>query len=164
MNVFDRYPLGGRALLGRPKAGSGSCRSGYGLGLQRLTGHTVCAYCGVNLVDDFSRWLLMSVDHVVPRGEAIRLGISPGFYEDAINLVLCCSGCNGFGNRYRWLGEPQTIWEIAEFTALRDRVFEDRTQRIATRRASALRFFETRPWDRPATEMHAAPSVHASVR
>ena len=60
-----------------------------------------CAYCDVSLVDDYYHWLLMSVDHVVPSSEAKRLGIPVASYEDYINLVLCCSGCNGFGNRFR---------------------------------------------------------------
>ena len=106
MNVFDRYPSGGRALLGRQEL-TGACRSGYGLELQRLTGESNCAYCDVSLVTDYDHWLLMSIDHVVPGGEARRVGIDAQFYEDAINLVLCCSGCNGFGNRYRCVVDPR---------------------------------------------------------
>lgn len=147
MNVFDRYPLDGRALLGRPKDLTGACRSGYGLGLQRLTGESSCAYCGVSLVDDYHHWILMSIDHVVPRGEAARVGIDAHLYEDAINLVLCCSGCNGFGNRYRCLVESQPAWTLEEFLELRNRIFEDRFQRIAQRRAAEIAFFESKPWE-----------------
>ena len=71
MNVFDRYPLGGRVLLGRPKNLTGACRSGYGLELQRRTGETSCAYCDVSLIDEYHHWLLLSIDHVVPGGEAL---------------------------------------------------------------------------------------------
>ena len=150
MTVFDRYPQGGRVLLGQPKNLTGACRSGYGLALQQLTGESSCAYCGLSLVDDYHHWLLMSIDHVVPGGEARRVGIDPHFYEDAINLVLCCSGCNGFGNRFRCALEPQPSWTLDEFLALRDRVFEDRFERIAARRAVEIAFFESTPWGLPA--------------
>ena len=97
MEPFFSYPGHGRQPLGRPRDPTGACRSGYGLGLQRLTGQTSCAYCGVSLVDTYAHWLLLSVDHVVPRGEAQRLGVAATLYEDAINLVqpryrLACAG------------------------------------------------------------------------
>jgi hypothetical protein len=146
MNLFDRYPLGGRTLLGRLRNLTGACRSGYGLSLQRLTGETSCAYCGLSLVDDYYHWLLMSIDHVVPVAEARRVGICSQFYEDAINLVLCCSGCNGFGNRYRCKAEISENWTLDEFVALRDKVFADRSESIATRREKEWTFFQAQPW------------------
>lgn len=148
MEPFASYPLQGRELLGRPRDRTGTCRTGYGLGLQRLTGQTACAYCGVNLVDTFEHWLLMSVDHVVPRGESLRLGIATGLYEDAINLVLCCAGCNGFGNRYHYEAEPQENWTLEEFLVLRDYVFADRFQRIAARRIQEEAAFASKPWEK----------------
>ena len=147
MNIFDRYPSGGRELLGKPRDRTGACRTGYGLGLQALTGESNCAYCGLSLVDTYHHWLLMSVDHVVPAGEARRLGVDPQFYEDTINLVLCCAGCNGFGNRYRCDIEMQDYWTLDEFPRLRDHVFEDRFARIAARRAAELAVFESKPWE-----------------
>ncbi len=149
MRVFDTYPNAGRALLGRPRDVTGACRSGYGLGLQRLTGQTTCAYCGVSLVDTYHHWLLMSVDHVVPGGEARRLGAPAHYYEDAMNLVLCCAGCNGFGNRYRCAASPQALWTLEEFVALRDAVFADRLARIAVRRIAEVALFDSRPWEQP---------------
>lgn len=149
MRVFDMYPYAGRALLGRPRDLTGACRSGYGLGLQRLTGQTACAYCGVSLVDTYHHWLLMSVDHVVPSGEARRLGVGAQYFEDAINLVLCCAGCNGFGNRYRCEAPAQRIWTLDGFLALRDFMFDDRFQRIAIRRATEIDLFDSRPWEQP---------------
>jgi hypothetical protein len=89
----------------------------------------------------------MSVDHVVPAGEARRLGIGRVFYEDAINLVLCCAGCNGFGNRYRCNVEPKMTWTLEEFLSLRDRVFEDRFSRISARRTTEIALFESKPWE-----------------
>lgn len=146
MNVFDRYPLGGRVLLGRPKYLTGACRSGYGLDLQRMTGESTCAYCGVSLVSDYHRWLMLSIDHVLPAGEARRVGIDARFSEDATNLVVCCSGCNGFGNRYRSAAELQSAWTLEEFLALRDRIFAERSERIAARRATEMAFFASAPW------------------
>ena len=146
MSVFDRYPSGGRTLLGKPRNLTGACRSGYGLELQRLTGETTCAYCGVSLVDDYHHWLLLSIDHVVPTGEARRVGIGPEFSEDAINLVLCCAGCNGFGNRYQATIAPQPSWTLDQFLSLRDHIFEDRSARIGVRRAGESAFFESTPW------------------
>jgi hypothetical protein len=112
-----------------------------------MTGETACAYCGVSLVDDYHHWLLMSVDHVVPAGEARRLGIEPRFYEDAINLVLCCSGCNGFGNRYRNAVEPRADWSLQEFLRLRNLIFAERFASIAARRIAELAFFDSQPWN-----------------
>lgn len=149
MNVFDHYPSGGRELLGRPKWGDGTCRSGYGLALQRLTGEYTCAYCELSLVDTYHHWLLMSIDHVVPTAEARRVGIHTDFSEDAINLVLCCAGCNGFGNRYRCTIEPQAEWTLDEFLALRDSIFADRFQRIGVRREKELGLFALKPWAAP---------------
>lgn len=100
----------------------------------------------MSLVDDFHHWLLLSVDHVVPSAEARRVGMGTEFYEDAINLVLCCAGCNGFGNRYRTLDEPRTAWTLEEFLELRDRIFAERFGRIAVRRAQEIAFFESSPW------------------
>jgi hypothetical protein len=160
MEPFIRYPRQGRELLGRPRDTTGACRSGYGLGLQRLTGQTTCAYCGLSLVDTYNHWLLLSVDHVVPRGEAMRLGVVATLYEDAINLVLCCTGCNGFGNRYRCDALPRDSWTLADFLALRDHVFVDRLQRIASRRNQEEALFASRPWEtsRPTSHMRRQPS------
>ena len=86
MDPFDRYPNGGRVLLGR-RAGD-NARRGYALRLQQMTGQTCCTWCGVDLVCDYYHWLLLCLDHVVPTQEAIRLGIPLEFSDDYINLVL----------------------------------------------------------------------------
>ncbi|HEU5430888.1 MAG TPA: HNH endonuclease signature motif containing protein, partial [Thermomicrobiales bacterium] len=150
MRVFDSFPDEGRVLLGRPTNRTRACRSGYGLVLQQRTGQTRCAYCNISLIDDYYHWLLMSVDHVVPRGKAQRLGIPDQFYEDVINLVLCCVGCNGFGNRYRCSAESSLDWSLATFLSLRDRVFDDRSQRIALRRTAEMQLFAAKSWERSA--------------
>ena len=150
MNPFDLYPEDGRKPLRSPKDWS-NCRHGYGLELQRLTGQTRCAYCQVSLVDDYYHWLLMSVDHVIPRGAGKAVGIQSIYLEDFINLVLCCAGCNSFNNRYvipNNLKERLPDTELERFLALRDRVFEDRRARIAERRAREQDFFAGKPWEK----------------
>jgi hypothetical protein len=112
-----------------------------------MTGQSVCAYCGVDLVGDYHRWLLLTVDHVVPAGESVRLGIPEDFYQDAINLVLACSGCNGFLNRYRIDTEPAKDWTLEQFVALRDTVFAHRYGLVEARREQEVRLFESKPWD-----------------
>lgn len=74
MKPFDDYPEGGRVPLGTPRNWN-NCRYGYGLELQQRTAQTRCAYCDVSLVDDYYHWLLMCVDHVVPKGQAAMLNI-----------------------------------------------------------------------------------------
>jgi hypothetical protein len=94
----------------------------------------------------------MSVDHVVPSGVADNLGIAPAYYEDYINLVLCCSGCNGLKNRdtiakFGLSHVPQQHWGLEEFVALRDQVFAVRRQRIEDRRNEEQAFFASKPWE-----------------
>jgi hypothetical protein len=143
---FSAYPCGGRTLLGAPKQ-LDNCRHGYGLELSNVTAQSNCAYCGKSLTDDYRHWLLMAVDHVVPSSVGKSLGIPGRFTDDFINLVLCCSGCNGFGNRYRVADEPKEEWTLVEFLALRDRIFAERSARIADRRQEEESFFE-RAWRR----------------
>ncbi len=142
MNPFHRYPQGGCVLLGRPRDNS-NARHGQGRQLQQLTAQTPCAYCGVDLVADYYRWLLLSVDHVVLRGEANRLGIPPDYSEDFINLVVACAGCNGFGHRYVVQCMPKGDWSLDELLTLRDQVFADRFQQIADRRSQETAFLPT---------------------
>jgi hypothetical protein len=151
---FDEYPEGGRKRLGPPR-NSDNCRHGYCRDFQRKTKQTRCAYCGVDLTHDYYRWLLVQLDHVIPVQEGLRLGIPQGLLEDATNRVLCCSGCNGFDNRYRIEHEAThdaAYWEeneCHEFYQLRDRVFQERFRRIAQRRMEEMRFFDGRPWEGP---------------
>lgn len=147
MQPFDTYPGEGRDLLGQPKR-KDNARYGYGLELQRLTGQRTCAYCQVSLVDDYYHWLLLSVDHVLPRGEAMRLGVPVKFCEDFVNLVLCCSACNGFGNRYTTSYAPRNQWDLESFIRVRDEVFVARSELIAARGKEELNFFLSRPWDK----------------
>ena len=92
MKPFDDYPEDGIGLL--PMRKGANARHEYGLALQKLTGQTECAYCEVNLTDDFHRWLLLSVDHVIPVSKCIRLGIPEEWAESYSNMVISCLGCN----------------------------------------------------------------------
>jgi len=142
-------PDRGEALLRPPKNGDNS-RHGYCLDIHRTTGQTCCAYCGVSFVDDYYHWLLVQCDHVVPSEEAKGLRIKPEYFNAIMNLVLCCSGCNGFDNQYhvkQEMAEPRRDWKLEDFVSLRDSVLEDRAKRIAERREQERRFFEDN-WER----------------
>ncbi|MPZ24517.1 MAG: hypothetical protein GEU28_13520 [Dehalococcoidia bacterium] len=162
MLPFDDYPHRGRVLLGRLTAGTGSSRTGYGLALQRLTGQTACAYCGVDLVTDYYRWLLLTVDHVVPAGEARRLGIPGTFSEDAMNRVLACAGCNGYLNRYRCQGDLRAHRTVEQFVELRDWVFEERRRLLEGRRQQEMALFGEQPWSVASTTL-TTPSTPSSL-
>jgi ATP-dependent RNA circularization protein (DNA/RNA ligase family) len=89
----------------------------------------------------------MSVDHAIPTGTGRALGISIDWFEDYSNLVLCCSGCNGYENRYVLPSDVVRPKTETEFFDLRDRVFEERMSLIASRRTVERRFYERRFWE-----------------
>lgn len=144
MKPFNDYPQRGRTLLGRFSC-NGNCRKQYGLRLQRLTGQTQCAYCGQSLVDTYAHWLLLSVDHVVPRAAGVKVGIDGRYLNDYINCVLCCSGCNGF----QWPADGLTVPCSDEgFVALRGDVFRRKSDWLIGRREEEQDFFSSHPWSR----------------
>jgi hypothetical protein len=99
----------------------------------------------VSLIDDCYHWLLLSVDHVIPRSVTGYLDIPLALSEDAINMVLSCSGCNLFANRYQYSTaqlEP-VVWTVDAFVALRDLVFIERSAIIGHRRDVEQIYFET---------------------
>ena len=145
MRPFDDYPKEEEKLL-RPLK-PGNCRHGYGLDLQKRTGQTRCAYCGVSLVDDYYHWLLLCVDHVVPSVECRRLEIPPYLAGGLVNMVLACSGCNGFENKYAGDEEPRSSWTLEDFIELRDKVFLARKALIAERRAVEIVAFDRKAWE-----------------
>ncbi len=142
---FEHYPDDGLKLL--PRMTGDTARREYGLKLQRMTAQSFCAYCETSLVDDYLHWLLLTVDHVLPVGECDRLGIPEEYRNSYSNIVLCCSGCNGFGNRYRipW-NQVDHDWTVEKFCQLRDKVFTDRKASILLRRTDEIRFFNSKPW------------------
>ena len=150
MKPFDDYPGDGKTLL--PLRPGANTRWDDGPELQQLTGQTSCAYCGVSLIDDYCHWLLLNIDHVVPDKECNRLGIPDEWCWSYSNMVSCCYGCNGFDNRFQVSWEESTEeWTVARFFALRDRVFKERKARILRRREEEIEFYESRPWEAPAT-------------
>ena len=145
MKPFDLYPGEGETFL--PKRSGSNSRRGYGLQLQRLTNQHRCAYCNVDLVSDYYRWLLLNVDHVIPESECIRLGIPEEWAQSLSNQVISCSGCNLFDNRYQMLDvESKSEWVPLEFFELRNRIFKDRAEKIRHRREEEQAFFSDAPW------------------
>ena len=145
MKPFDSYPNDGIRPL--PTLQGANTRRVDAPKLQRLTRQTQCAYCGVDLTPTFEQWLLTSIDHVVPTEEAQRLGIVRRFFDSMSNAVLCCSGCNGFQNRYKVPSTaPREIATFREFCELRDLVFSERRGLILEQRKKEIAFFETSPW------------------
>ena len=147
MKPFDDYPEGGYTIL--PKLRSGNARREYGHWLVKR-GQTTCAYCETSLVDSYEHWLLLTVDHVIPvtdkdRKEGHYLGIPKEWHESYSNIVLACSGCNGFCNRYKvtWQN-PKESWQKSEFFAFRDKVFRDRAAQIGEARDSEKHFYNDR--------------------
>ena len=145
MKPFDDYPGGGYTVLRQLKGGN--ARREYGHWLVE-NGQTSCAYCGMSLVDSYEHWLLLTVDHVIPvsdkdRRKGHRLGIPKSWHESYSNIVLACSGCNGFRNRYEasWQKRKES-WEESEFFEFRDRVFQEKSALIAEARNSELRFYQ----------------------
>ena len=144
MMPFDSYPHGGLKLIGRPTGAN--CRHEYGLKLQKLAGLGDCAYCGMSMVDAYEHWLMMSVDHVVPTRAGQSVGISNDWLADYANIVLCCSACNGLGNRFKLMPEVISPATLEEFFSLRDQVFAQRKMLILLRHEKERAFFDKKAW------------------
>ena len=102
------------------------------------------------MVDSYYHWLLLTVDHVIPvsdkdRKEGHSLGIPKDWHDSYSNIVLACSGCNGFRNRYSisWQ-EPKKIWTESEFFELRDIVFTEKSALIQEARNEEIGFYKQR--------------------
>lgn len=145
MKPFDGYPGNGRQLLGKHRGTN--CRHEYGLDLQRLTKQTSCAYCGISLIETYERWLMLSVDHVIPTKTGLATGIKPKWLEDMSNMVICCSACNSFGNRFELPRDTHAPETVDEFFELRDRTFIARKAVVLECHSRERRFFETKPWE-----------------
>lgn len=145
MKPFDDYPQGGYTIL--PKLKGGNARRNYGHWLVGR-GQTSCAYCGMCLVDSYEHWLLLTVDHVIPVSDSDRkvrhrLGIPRTWHDSYSNIVLACSGCNGYRNRCKVSRqESKESWEEFEFFKLRDTVFQDKKGRIKDARIDEKRFYK----------------------
>ncbi len=137
---FTSYPDHGRKLLGR--ISGGNCRHGYGFKFMKLTGQTRCAYCDLDLVAEYENWLTMALDHVVPKSACMAWNLAVEWTEDYSNLVLCCTACNTFGNRYTPVDFscPSTL---EEFYILRDAIFIERRKNILRKQEEEHSFFAT---------------------
>ena len=142
MRPFDDYHGGGYTMLPKLKGRNTRRQDGHWL---VENGQTSCAYCKMSLVDSYEHWLLLTRDHVIPVSEGRRLGIPKSWYESYSNIVLACSGCNGFRNRYDVSWQvPKESWEESEFFEFRDRVFEERADLIEEARNSEMSFYNDR--------------------
>lgn len=145
MKPFDMYPGKGYKLLG--VLSDSNCRHGYCLKLQQLTHQKACAYCGLNLIEKYEQWLMMSIDHVIPIKAGKVRGISQYWLYDVTNSVLCCLACNGFGNRYKLPKDVSTPKSETEFFNLRDKVFKERSLLIKKYQKEERKFYKSRPWE-----------------
>ena len=102
----------------------------------------------MDLTHNYYTWLLLGVDHVIPQRQAPELGIPEDWYKHFTNLVMCCSGSNGIGNRYQVQAEPHQ-WTSQEFYELRDRAYREKYVLIAQRREKEMAFFDGHPWEEP---------------
>ncbi len=57
------------------------------------------------------------------------------------NLIICCSGCNGFTTREEVEWEPWEDWSVQAFVRQRNRVFEERKKNVLKRRTEEMKFF-----------------------
>lgn len=145
MLPFDQYPGGGKVLLGR--ISGDNCRRGYGLRFMQITGQGACAYCRAELVSAFDAWLQIAIDHVVPERVCRDLGVPEAWTQDALNKVLACAACNGFGNRYRPAADTECPTTLEAFIDLRDRIFAERKRKILERRVDEQAFYQRRLWE-----------------
>jgi len=145
MNPFASYPKWGE-VDPLPVRGMTTCRTGYAARLQQLTGQTSCAYCGMDLVDTFEHWLLVSVDHVIPQNVATKDASWGKWVHNLYNTVLCCSACNGFLNRFRLPLNAQAPATFDEFCRIRDEVFETRRKRLEKRWTEERAAYDSKPW------------------
>lgn len=143
MIPFESYLGQGQALLG-PIRGS-NCRKGYGLKFMKVSGQKSCAYCDISLVESYTNWLQMVIDHVIPQSVCKGFFLSDEWTHDASNRVLSCAACNGFGNRYKPADalRPTTL---DEFWRLRDRIFTERIEIIRAKHIEERSFFDSAPW------------------
>jgi len=114
--------------------------------LQRVTHQTRCAYCNLNLVDTYEHWLLMCVDHVVPIRWGKVKGIREEWLYDISNMVLACSGCNGFRNRFE-SSRRRLPTSFSQFCKMRDKIFLERKRLIKKSRVKEKSFFSSKPWE-----------------
>jgi hypothetical protein len=142
---FNKYPGGGREQL-KQRRGL-ITRHVDGPEFMKITGVTHCAYCGLNMISEFTDWLTMALDHVVPVSVCKKMGIKLTWVWNYSNTVLACGACNGFCNRYKVTVDCAVPTTLPEFYDLRDKIFRERQSLILARRAIELTYFESKPWN-----------------
>jgi hypothetical protein len=143
-NPFGSYP---NSLKDNPRCLAGTaCRTGYGLMLQQITGQTRCAYCDLDISDTYDHWLHLSVDHVIPASMAKHEGWRE-WVDNADNMVICCSACNGFLNGFRICEDAVAPTTFEEFAALRAAVFRRKQAKALERHKGERQVFDSRPWE-----------------
>jgi hypothetical protein len=105
------------------------------------TQQSLCAYCGLDFRACFANWLQMTRDHVIPLSWGKANKISDEWLGDYTSMVLCCSTCNTFNNRYRLPNDESLPTSLQEYYDLRDRIFLIRKAIVLKRRNEAERFF-----------------------
>jgi hypothetical protein len=87
-----------------------------------------------NVIDSFQGRLIRQVRDVLGRQCATSTGLAFGidniWLENCGNRVLCCSGCNGFKNRFSLPIESMVPAEVTRFVELRDAIFAIRKDLI----------------------------------
>ena len=149
MKPFDDYPKPAPGMDFLPKMGGGSARQDYGHWLVKCANQECCVYCDVNLVDTYDHWLLLTVDHAIPKSACEKLGIPEDWCESYTNIVLACSACNNFLNQYgisygleKQQPKPSKKWTVPNFIALRDRAIKEKTIYALKRHISERSFYE----------------------
>jgi hypothetical protein len=123
-----------------------------------------CAYCGLHLLEPYEHWLLLTVDHVIPKRLIQRNGRwgrlrnrkqIANWIEDATNCVICCSACNHFTSRIEIseniLGNPprnDSNGEWNRFLQMRNELFTQKREH-AIKQHRAERIFWNESWRRP---------------
>lgn len=145
---FDKYPSRGRKLL-RMKLDESSSRRGYGISVADLSGWA-CSYCGQDLVSNYTNWLHLTVDHVIPKAVTKDTNIPEEWVCDAVNVVVCCRACNEFMNSYlKDLREnfpglkAGSSLTLEQFVDLRDSVFTQKSTWVKGRHDQERRFYES---------------------
>jgi hypothetical protein len=153
---LDQYPTLDLSSLKSLNTDNDTFRKKYGIEMYKLIGGPKCkellrcAYCGFPF-DNFMNWLMMSVDHVVPKVAASKLKINRDIWDSILNLVFCCRICNDFN---RGLKEEAKALEILpyqpkegaspeEFLRLRQATFPRRLEDIANKRVEAQQIYLT---------------------
>jgi len=149
MLPFEKYPGKGRELLGKYEMLKKKLRREVYEILFQWCGQDSCAYCGMDLLETFERWQSLTIDHVIPEGTGAQKGIRDEWLQDLSNTVLCCSPCNRYNNRYQLPPAVVPPESPAAFFDLRDRVFTERKELAAKRRAEGREEYQTHPWQEP---------------